>query len=206
MYGKTATESGLRILFDARPAFVCTGIGRYTRTLGSILADGLPGHACWSLGPGGDVNLDARTPIEEEFELPALLEREAIDVLHTPLWRLPAVLPSRAVVTIHDMVPAIRPDLTSDGFARFFEGAAEAAERADAVVCPSASAKRDVVAHLGVPEARVRVIPETPAPCFRLLEAEPRAATRAVRDTASRNADHCWRCTGARHKAQPGPA
>ncbi len=150
MYGESATGSGLRILFDGRPASVCTGIGRYTRTLRSVRQDGLSPHACWSLGPGSVVNLDARTPIEEEFELPALLEREAIDVFHTPLWRLPAVLLSRAVITVHDMIPAIRADLTNDGFARLFEGAPDAAARADAVVCPSAGAKRDVVAHLGV--------------------------------------------------------
>src|SRR5262245_39912056 len=98
----------MRILFDERPGENGTGIGRYARTVGSVLAQGLEGHEVLRLGRDGDLQLEACSPIEEELELPDLLEREAIDVYHTPLFHLPAVVPCLSVVTIHDAIPAVK--------------------------------------------------------------------------------------------------
>ncbi|MBI3725145.1 glycosyltransferase family 4 protein [bacterium] len=116
--------------------------------------------------------------MEEEFELPPLIEREGIDLFHSPIFRLPAILACRSVVTIHDAIPAVRPDLTNPDFARIFEDAPEAARRADAVVCPSEHAKRDVVRALGVPAEKVHVIPEAPSSAFRLLDEKTRKEAR----------------------------
>jgi glycosyltransferase involved in cell wall biosynthesis len=169
----------VRVLFDARPARSPTGIGRYTRTLASLLRTGLGEHVCWSLGgTNADLDLAAQSAIEEELELPALLAREAIDAFHSPLFHLPAVCPSRAVVTIHDAIPAVRPDLATADFARLFEGATEAAARADVVVCPSEHARRDIIRTLGVPAQKIRVVPEAPALCFRALSPAERAVGR----------------------------
>jgi glycosyltransferase involved in cell wall biosynthesis len=154
-------ERALRIIFDNRPAHTKTGIGRYTRLLSNLLNEGVAGHDCWQLD-GSMLALRAQTPLEEEFELPMLLEREDAGLLHSPLFRLPAILPCPAVITLHDAIPAVRPDLTPPEFARLFDAAAEAAARAVAVVCPSEHAKADVVRSLGVPARKVRVIPEAP--------------------------------------------
>jgi len=171
-----------RVLFDARPGGTPTGIGRFARTLAGILREGVTGHDCWTLGgEAGDLSLAATSPIEEEFELPLLLEREGIDVFHSPLFHLPATLPCRSIVTIHDAVPAIRPDLTNESFARLFERAEEAATRADLVICPSGSAKADVVRALRIPVGKVHVVPEAPAACFGPLRDEARAAFRKRR-------------------------
>jgi glycosyltransferase involved in cell wall biosynthesis len=97
---------------------------------------------------------------------------------HSPLFRLPAVLPSRAVVTIHDAIPAVRPDLTNKEFARYFGEARTSATRADAVVCPSEHARKDVVRELGLNPAKVRVVAETPDPKFRPID--PEAAARML--------------------------
>lgn len=159
----------MRILFDARPGEAClTGIGRYARTLADVLAAGVPGHQTWTLGR--DVELASTTLLGEELELPSLLEREELDAFHSPLWRLPAVLPCHAIVTVHDAIPAVRPELTDASFTRLFVGAIAAARRASAVVCPSAHAKAEVTRALGLEEEKVHVVRECPARVFRRLE------------------------------------
>lgn len=163
----------MRVLFDARPAASNTGIARYAATMAGVLRSGVPGHECYLLGgPNPDLALKATSPIEEALELPAVLQRESVDVFHSSLFHLPPILPwdTRSVVTLHDAIPVVRPDLCSSTFAREFEQAREALTRADRVVCPSESAKSDTAEHLGVASDRLVVLPETPAACFRVLE------------------------------------
>jgi glycosyltransferase involved in cell wall biosynthesis len=166
---RTVANDAKRVLFDARPAESgVTGIAQYARTLRTLMK-GVPRHFCWSLGE--DIKWTPSTPFEEELELPAILEREEIQVFHSPLFHLPALVPCRAVITLHDAIPLVRPDLSNHGFTRLFqEEAQEAAERADAIVCPSEHAKRDVVTSLKVHGGKVHVITETAAPQFRVLE------------------------------------
>lgn len=166
----------MRVLFDARPAAACaTGIGRYAQTVGWLLREGVGRHWCARLGTEDtELRLRAQDPIEAELELPALLVREQVDLFHSPLFQLPALLPRGvgAVVTIHDAIAAVRPELTAPAFAALFAGAGAAARRSLRVVCPTEHARRDVVRALGLAEERVSVLPETPAPCFRTLERE----------------------------------
>ena len=161
----------MRALFDTRPATNETGIGRYTRTLRDLLRDlrpdGLPrGHEVVFLD---ELISSWGSPAEEELELPALLEREGIDVFHSPLFLLPAALPpgTRAVVTLHDAIPAVRPELCSPVFRELFERRArDAAEQADLIVCPSEHAREELQAALGLSAGKLRVLPEAPAACF----------------------------------------
>jgi alpha-1,3-rhamnosyl/mannosyltransferase len=163
----------VRVLFDARPGATCaTGIGRYARTLADLLREPLPGHDAWTLGLGGHVSLKATCPAEEGLELPMVLEEEQVDLFHSPLFRLPAILPSRTVVTIHDAIPIVRPDLCNPAFAKFFEAATDNAARADRVVCPSEHARAELVRGLGVDPSKVRVVPETPTQIFASLPPE----------------------------------
>jgi glycosyltransferase involved in cell wall biosynthesis len=153
----------VRILFDDRPAKACsTGIGRYVRSLLPLLR-GTAGHDVFALS---DTGAEFTSEEELELELPALLALEEIDVLHSPLWQLPAVLPCRSVVTIHDAIPAMRPDLTSEAFAPLWRRAQEEGRRADAVVCPSEHARTQVIDALGLDPEKVHVIPEAPDPVF----------------------------------------
>jgi len=169
---RTAAVAGKRVIFDARPGESCvTGIGQYARTMKTLMKS-VPGHFCFLLGE--DLKWSPRTPIEEELELPGLLEREGCEVFHSPLFQLPAVLPCQAVVTIHDAIPLVGPELSNPGFTKLFQAQGrEACERADAIVCPSEHAKRDLVSALGLRAEKVHVIAETPAPHFRVL---PRSA------------------------------
>lgn len=157
----------MRIVLDTRPWEHAAGIGRYTRMLLSALGEGLGGHevvALHELGPRWGSAED------EELELPALLEREGADLFYSPFFLLPAVLPrgTRSIVTLHDAIPAVRPELSSQGFRELFaEQAPDAARRAELVVCPTQFAKDEVCRALGVSPGRVRVLPEAPAACFR---------------------------------------
>lgn len=159
----------LRVLFDDRPATGCaTGIGRYAATLGQLLTQGLPGIEAHLLT--GPAWRGARQgPAEEELLLPLLLEREGVDVLHSPLFRVPAVLPERVklVITIHDTIPLHRPELTSPAFRSLFAAEARAAvERADLVVCPSQHAREQLEQGLGVPPEKLHVLTEAAAAVF----------------------------------------
>lgn len=149
----------MRFLFDDRPGDACsTGVGRYARTLGSLIAS-VPGHEGL---PMSELELDLTSPEDEELELPAELEREQIDLLYSPLWHLPAVLPCRAVVTVHDAIPYSHPDLTSDAFRPLWRRAVEEVQRADAVVTPTEHARGQVIEALGLEPDDVHVLPETP--------------------------------------------
>jgi glycosyltransferase involved in cell wall biosynthesis len=122
------------------------------------------------------LGLERSSPFEEELELPAALARDGIDLLHSPLWLLPALLPCRAVVTVHDAIPATHPELTSDAFRPVWNGAAAAVSRAAAVVCPTEHAREAVVRALGLEPARVHVVPEAPAAVFSVRAPEVVAA------------------------------
>jgi glycosyltransferase involved in cell wall biosynthesis len=166
---RTIATDAKRVLFDARPAESgVTGIARYARTLGTLMK-GVPRHFCWTLGK--DLEWKPSSPIEEELELPYLLEREEIDIFHSPLFHLPAILPCRSIVTVHDAIPLIRPELSNPGFTKIFlDQAVEAVGRADAVVCPSEHAKKDVIEALQVAPEKVHVVTEVQAPHFQVLE------------------------------------
>ena len=152
----------MRVLVDDRPAATCaTGIGRYARSLTDLGA--LGDHAVTAASTLG---LAFTSPTEEELELPSALERAGVDLLHSPMCALPALLPCRAVVTVHDAIPATRPDLTSEAFKPVWARAREDAVRADAVVCPTAHARGEVVRALGLDPVRVHVVPEAPSPVF----------------------------------------
>lgn len=170
-----------RVLFDDRAAQrTGTGIPRYAQLVSSLVAEGLPGV---------DVSLlsdliEADSPVDEELLLPALLEREGVDVYHSPLFRLPAVMPARtqAVVTVHDAIPTVRPDLATPSFAALFAAEAQgAAHRAALVVCPSEHARSEVAAALDLPLRRVCVVPEAPDTNFSPADQE------SVRRTCERH-------------------
>lgn len=112
------------------------------------------------------LGLSFGSPAEEELGLPGVLEREGIDLYHSPLWGLPALLPCPAVVTVHDAIPVTHPELTAEAFRPMWAQAAEATARAAAVVCPTEHAKGEVVGALGLDPVHVHVVPEAPAAVF----------------------------------------
>jgi len=77
---------------------------------------------------------------------------------HSLNQRLPAMRLRATVVTFHDLFVMTGDYSTPEFRARFTAQARDAARRADAIITVSESTRRQVVALLGVPEARVRVV------------------------------------------------
>ena len=99
---------------------------------------------------------------------PGLLTRLRIDVAHFTNGMIPIVSPVPTVVTIHDMsltmYPGYHPPrrvLLNRPFVDL------SAQRADAIITVSESARQDIVRWYGVPPSRVFVVHEAAAPAFR---------------------------------------
>lgn len=188
--------------FDARHLQTVArvrGIGRYSRNLLAAFARLAPPDIDWTLlrlrnFPAADAQplpphrdlatLRLRRPELSMLALdPLLLSLELPfarpDVYHSVQLSLPAVRTCRAVITVHDLAPLRWPEhylrLPHARVGHLWEYALT--KRADAVIAVSEATKRDVVERLGVPAARVTVIPEAVDDAF---VAPPRDEARAI--------------------------
>jgi len=120
--------------------------------------------------------------LREQVELPRILRRHEIDVLHSPHFLLPLIRPCAAVVTIHDVIYlACKEDLPSRLGRLYYHAMMAAAVRlAKRVITDSQFSKRDIVRHLGVDPQKVEVIYPGVSGDFQPIN-DP-ARLRAVRD------------------------
>jgi glycosyltransferase involved in cell wall biosynthesis len=167
-----------------------TGTGRYTFNLLSALGrvDGIndylvlsptePGVApetpstfTWQVVPVGQPARGGRR-IEkvfwEQHAFPQTAKQLDARILHVPYFAPPYRshgMPT--IVTIHDLVnlrlPEYRARARAHVYARFVQ---RTARHASAIIAVSEHAKCDIIELLGVPEERVHVIPEAPAPQY----------------------------------------
>jgi glycosyltransferase involved in cell wall biosynthesis len=97
--------------------------------------------------------------------LPMLARRA--DVLHCPTFRAPLSSPVPLVVTFHDLAVLRHPDsfnAWTRNYSRVF--LPRVASAADRVIAVSEFTARELVDVLGVPEAKIRVIPNAVGPPF----------------------------------------
>jgi glycosyltransferase involved in cell wall biosynthesis len=86
-------------------------------------------------------------------------ELRDIDVVHAPSVAVPPRGSAALVVTVHDAAPLLFPDTYPRLGRRFHElGFAAAAERADAIVAPTAAAADEVAEHTAIARDRIRPI------------------------------------------------
>lgn len=114
--------------------------------------------------------------MRNQLLLPRLLARERFDIYHSTNYMMP--LPhggnTRRVVTIHDLIPLLFPDhAPRSKKTRLFPVykclMREVARRADLIITPSDSTRRDIIQELRIPTARknrVISIPEGVAPDY----------------------------------------
>jgi alpha-1,3-rhamnosyl/mannosyltransferase len=132
--------------------------------------------------------------LRNQWALPRRLRTMGADVFHSPNWMIPYAAFSRrrgrgpvGVVTIHDLIPLLYPHFTPRArktrlqplFRWLF---AETVRRADALIVPSETTRRDLVRCFRLSEteaARIAVIPEAADERFRPPEpgAKPSAPT-----------------------------
>ena len=162
-------------LFSPAPG----GIGTYIREVGGRLAGHrdvrlLPFHAAHGVSldeprlGGLPVTRLSRTPrlLYPLWDLtgrpPLPGDLQAADILHAPL---PAAIPpagpgQKLVVTVHDLAFRPYPRLFPARWLVLYRlGTRRAARRADAIIVPSESTKRDLVRHERVDPGRVHVVP-----------------------------------------------
>jgi glycosyltransferase involved in cell wall biosynthesis len=94
------------------------------------------------------------------MHLPYLLHKKGVDLLHMPWFYAPAVVPSRLVITVHDLTDVLMPppgvpEMMQAGRLYF---ARRAIARADRVMAVSHSTKRELSRVFDVPEEKIEVV------------------------------------------------
>ncbi len=103
----------------------------------------------------------------EQVTFPGMCRRLRADVGFVPYWGSPWWRPCPIVVTIHDIIPALLPLYRGGALQHAYTWlVTRTARRAAAVLTDSAASARDIVAHLGIPPARVHAIHLAVDPSF----------------------------------------
>ena len=96
----------------------------------------------------------------EQIGLPVLVSQLNLDLLHSLHYTRPYFLPSRSVVTFHDMTFFLFPELHTRSKRLFFPGAIRiSAKRADGIIAVSESTRRDAIQILNIPPEKIYSIP-----------------------------------------------
>lgn len=163
----------MRIAFDLR-RIKNPGIGRYMKCLVEAVVAVAPEHEyLLILPPEGEQEIElhgrhvetiaSATPyysLREQAELPRLLRRHSVDLLHSPHFNMPLAPPCPTVVTVHDVIYlACRHDLPSRlGRLYYLAMMAASVRLADRVITVSEFSRREIVRYLKVDAARIDVI------------------------------------------------
>lgn len=173
------------------------GIGTYTRQLIRHLAEidsetryilftrTAQGKAALSDLPGNFQVVQERSPVYSIRELVALswkLFRLKLDLYHSTHYVLPAVVPRRVVVTIHDIIHLLYPEFLPSRLAFFYAQRMirRSLARGDRIIAVSRHTKSDLIAHFDVDPGKVEVIHNGVDDSFR-RHLEPDDLERALR-------------------------
>jgi glycosyltransferase involved in cell wall biosynthesis len=163
----------MRVAIDIRRAGDF-GLGTYTRNILYHLgrADRVTRYLL--IGQQRHLNLCGKLPnnfelidypapvgsVRTHTTLPFLLRRLRVDLLHMPWFYAPATVPSKLVITVHDLTDVLQPVVGRSWPVRagrlYF--ARRALARADRVLAVSQASRRDLSAIFGVNEEKIDVI------------------------------------------------
>jgi glycosyltransferase involved in cell wall biosynthesis len=94
------------------------------------------------------------------MHLPFLLRKHGVDILHMPWFYAPAVVPSRLVLTVHDLTDVLAPPVGATPLVQagrlYF--ARRALARANRIMAVSHSTKRELSREFGVLEEKIEVV------------------------------------------------
>src|SRR5437667_8757614 len=102
----------------------------------------------------------------DHIAFPAFLRQIPADLFHIPLNRVPLLMRTPYVVTIHDMASLLDDQGKSwrNSLRQYFFR--RGLLRADTVIAVSASTRRDIENLMGVPRSRIRLVYSAPSPAF----------------------------------------
>ncbi|MBZ5493471.1 MAG: glycosyltransferase family 4 protein [Acidobacteriia bacterium] len=169
----------MKIAFDLR-RIGNPGIGRYMKCLTESITAQAPEHEYLLILPPQSEHLvhapNAQklcTPLKyysfrEQFELPRILSRYKVDLLHGPHFLLPLVRPCPAVATIHDVIYMACPeDLPSLAGRLYYRVMMTACSRmATCLITDSKYSKDEIVRYLHADPARIEVVYPAVDPFF----------------------------------------
>jgi glycosyltransferase involved in cell wall biosynthesis len=177
----------MRIAFDLR-RIKNPGIGRYMKCLAEAVMAQAPEHEyLLILPPEAEDMITAPTgrvekiscsaryySMGEQVELPRLVRRHRVDLLHSPHFNLPLVRLCPTVVTIHDVIYlACKQDMPSRLGRLYYYGMMAASVRlADHVLTDSEFSKGDIVQHLHADPEKIEVVYPAVHPGFERVNEE----------------------------------
>lgn len=99
--------------------------------------------------------------IAEQISIPLAVRRERLDLFHAPHYVLPALTPTRSVVTIHDCIHLMFPEYLRHrmGYAYAHASLWTAAHKSDRIFTVSEQSKRDILRFFKVPPEKIVVTP-----------------------------------------------
>ena len=163
----------MKIAFDLR-RIKNPGIGRYMKCLVEAVVAQAPDHEYLLITPpnGEDfvavqgANVEKISPalkyysVREQIELPRILRRYKVDLLHSPHFLLPLLRPCAAVATIHDVIYlACKQDMPSLAGRLYYRGMMKASVRlAERIITDSQFSKADIISVLNADPAKIDVI------------------------------------------------
>ena len=171
----------MKIGFDAKRLFHnFTGLGNYSRTLVSNLADQFPDNEYHLFSPKlkkhreTNLFLESQPPFFKHtsgkvpasfwrsFKMKDEIKKQGIDVFHGLSHELPNGIQQtnvKTVVTIHDLVFKIYPKFFPFVDRKIYDlKFRSACEKADAVVAISENTKQDIIRFYDIPEEKIKVI------------------------------------------------
>ena len=169
----------MKIAFDLR-RIGNPGIGRYMKCLSESIIAQAPEHEyLLVLPPEGEHLIHAPNAeklctslkyysFREQFELPRILSRHKVDVLHSPHFLLPLVRPCPAVATIHDVIYMACPgDLPSRAGRQYYRIMMNACSRmATRIITDSEHSRNEIVRYLHTDPEKIEVIYPAVDPFF----------------------------------------
>ena len=99
--------------------------------------------------------------LSEQISIPLGVRRERLDLFHAPHYVLPALIPSKTVVTIHDCIHLMFPEYLRHRLAYAYARASlyTAAHKSNRVFTVSEQSKRDILRFFNVPPEKIVVTP-----------------------------------------------
>ncbi len=161
----------MKIAFDLR-RIGNPGIGRYMKCLAESITAQAPEHEyLLILPPEGERLIHAPNAeklctglkyysVQEQFELPRILSRRKVDLLHSPHFLLPLVRPCPAVATIHDVIYMACPqDLPSRAGRLYYRIMMNACSRmATRIITDSEHSRNEIVRYLHADPEKIEVV------------------------------------------------
>jgi glycosyltransferase involved in cell wall biosynthesis len=96
----------------------------------------------------------------EQIRLPALTRRYRLDLLHSPHYTMPFMLPCASAVTFHDMTFFLYPQVHKTYKRLFFKSMIRlSAKRANAIIADSDSTRQDILRILKLAPENVTAVP-----------------------------------------------